>query len=198
MKKLFVAATLAFAAFAMACGNNPKNAVTVTEVGSTDENVERHASGQIAYIRIDSLMFNYDMYNDLSAAFETKVRQVEADLTSRARTFERNVSDFQTRAERGLMTRAEAAQQEENLQRQQQTLMTLHEQRRQELAEEEAVMTNRIMYSIEEYVKEFNHDYRYGMIITTSGGAPVINADPALDITSLILRGLNERYAQQK
>ena len=36
------------------------------------------------------------------------------------------------------------------------------------------------------------------MILTNSGGAPVITADPALDITDDVLAGLNEEYIKSK
>ena len=36
------------------------------------------------------------------------------------------------------------------------------------------------------------------MILTNSGGAPVIAADAALDITEDVLAGLNEEYIKTK
>ena len=36
------------------------------------------------------------------------------------------------------------------------------------------------------------------MILTNSGGAPVIAADAALDITEDVLAGLNEEYIKAK
>ena len=36
------------------------------------------------------------------------------------------------------------------------------------------------------------------MIITNSGGAPVIAADPALEITEVVLAGLNDEYIKTK
>ena len=65
-------------------------------------------------------------------------------------------------------------------------------------AEEEQVMLNRIHYSITEYLKEFNSDYRYKMILSSSTTGPVLNADPSLDLTQIILEGLNKKYAAEK
>ena len=197
MKKLIIAASVLLVAFS-ACNNKGNNTGAAAGVGSTDENVRHEASGQIAYIQLDSLMAHYDMYTDLSTDFEAKAKQVEADLTSRGRTLEKNFTDAQNKVEKGLVTRAEAAQLQEDLQRQEQQFYAVREQKSQELAEENAVMTNKIIYSIQEYVKEFNSDYRYGVILTTSGGAPIMHADPSLDITSIILKGLNEKYALEK
>lgn len=196
MKKILIAASVLLVALT-ACNNADKKSDN-QEAGSSDENVRRETSSQVAFIRIDSLMANYNMYKDLSAEFETKAKQVEADLSSRGRTLEKNFTDAQTKVEKGLVTRAEAAQLQEKLQRDEQSFYAHRDQKSQELSEENSVMTNKIFYSIEEYVKEFNSDYRYGMILTTSGGTPVLHADPALDITSLVLKGLNEKYAREK
>ncbi len=198
MKKLLIAASVLLVAFT-ACNNKTNNSTAANQdADSVNVGTGPATSGQIAYIRLDSLMAGYNMYKDLSADFETKAKQVEADLASRGRTLEKNFTDAQNKVEKGLVTRAEAAQLQEDLQRQEQTFYTTRDQKSQELAEENAVMTNKIFYSIEEYVKEFNSDYRYGMILTTSGGAPVLHADPSLDITSLVLAGLNEKYAREK
>lgn len=197
MKKLFIAATVLLVAFTACNGGSDKSTAT-SETASAEGSTGPELSGEIAYIRLDSLMANYNMFKDLSAEFETKAKQVEADLASRGRTLEKNYADAQNKMEKGLVTRAEAAQLQENLQRQEQNFYAFREQKSQELAEENAVMTNKIFYSVEEFVKEFNSDYRYGMILTTSGGTPVLHANPSLDITSLVLKGLNEKYASQK
>ena len=67
-----------------------------------------------------------------------------------------------------------------------------------EMAEEEQVMLNQIQYSITEYLKEFNKDYQYGVILSTTTAGPIFNADPKLDITTVLLEGLNKKYASEK
>lgn len=162
------------------------------------DSLDHEVSNRIAYVRIDSLMAGYDMYNELSKEFEAKATAAESDLTSRGRALERKVQDAQSRVERGLVTRAEAAQLQETLARDEQNFMQLQSTKQEELAEENSVMMNKILFAVEEFIKEYNKDYRYGMILTTSGGSPVLHADPALDITAEVLKGLNEKYAADK
>lgn len=66
------------------------------------------------------------------------------------------------------------------------------------MAEEEQVMLNQIQYSITEYLKEFNKDYQYGVILSTTTAGPIFNADPKLDITTVLLEGLNKNTLQKK
>ena len=193
MKNFLIAASIVTLAFA-GCKNSGGN----SETGSADSTVARVASSQIAYVNIDSLINSYDLYLDLRSEYETKAKKVEADLTSKGRSLERQVMDYQDKAQKGLMTRSQMAETEEKLQQQQQNFMQQREKALQEMGEEEQVMMNRIHYSITDFLREYNSDYRYGMILSTAGGNPVLNADPVLDITSLILKGLNERYATEK
>lgn len=196
MKKLILAAA-AIALAAAGCGTKTPSTTTTGDSAST-ETVKHEVSNKIAYVRLDSLMSGYDMYNELSATFETKAKAADADLNSRGRALERKITDAQTRMEKGLLTRAEAAQLQESLQRDEANFRSLQEQKSGELAEENTVMTNKIQFAIEEFIKEFNADYRYAMIIATSGSAPILHADPALDITNEVLAGLNAKYAKEK
>ncbi len=191
MKKIIlVAMVLALAA----CDKGTKNNSAETAVGAQ----QREVSSLIAYVRLDSLMSGYDMYNELSAEFEAKAKAADADLTSRGRALERRFADAQNKFDKGLVTRAEAAELQQRLERDQRNFMELQGRKQEELAEENQVMLNKILYSVEEFIAEFNSDYRYAMILTTSGGAPVLHADPQLDITAEVLKGLNDRYAQTK
>lgn len=189
MKKIILAVAIVALA---ACGKVVKNE------GVTETTTQRQVSNKIAYVRMDSLMSGYDMYNELSAEFEAKATAAEKDLTSRGRSLERRVADFQNKVEKGLMTRAEAAETQQKLQNEEQYFMRLQSQKQEELAEENQVMTNKVLYSIEEFMAEFNSDYKYGMILTTSGISPILHADPAMDITAEVVAGLNERYKKTK
>ena len=193
MRNLFFIASIVMFAL-VGC----KNGTTTQAVGSSDTTQVRVPSSQVAYINIDSLVSQYDMYLDLRGDYEVKAKKVENELTSKGRSLEKDVRDYQDKAQKGLMTRSQMAETEEKLQKQQQTFMQHRDTAMQELAEEEQVMLNQIHYSIVEYLKEFNSDYRYGMILSTSAAGPILNADPMLDITSVVLKGLNEKYAAEK
>ena len=155
-------------------------------------------SGDIAYFNIDSLVNRYDMYTDLRAAYEEKAKKAENELTSKGRSLENSVRDYQEKIQKGLVTRSQAQTMEENLNKQQQTFVEHRDKVMAEMAEEEQVMLNRIHYSITQYLKEFNSDYRFKMIVSSTGAGPVLSADPSLDLTEVLLEGLNKQYAAEK
>lgn len=191
MKQLLFLASLALLALT-SCSTTPSQ--TAASADST-----RHAAGAaIAYVNMDSLIASYDMYIALSTDFQAKATKAENDLQARARSLERDVTDLNNKMQRGLITSANAQQQGADLQRREQSLMQQQQTAMASLAEEESVMINQIHYSITEYLKEFNADLRYGIILSTSGAGPILHADPSLDITAVVLEGLNKQYAATK
>ena len=59
-------------------------------------------------------------------------------------------------------------------------------------------MMNQLADAIKTYLDKYNQEKKYAMIITNNGGAPVITANPALDITDDVLAGLNDEYIKTK
>ncbi len=164
------------------------------------DSMDRVAAGSaaIAYVNMDSLVANYDMYTELSKSFQEKSSKVEAEVTAKGKSLERDVMSYQEKVQKGLVTRVQAMSLEEDLQKKQQSFLQHREQAIGQLAEEEQVMLNRIHYSIVDYLKEFNKDARYGMILSTTAAGPVLNADPSLDITRDVIAGINRYYAAHK
>jgi outer membrane protein len=194
MKKVFA---IALAMFALsACKNSGTGTGTGSEASAGGVNVE--TVYDIAYIQMDSLVMGYNRYTDLSTAFEAKATKAQSDLESRARSLQNEMVSFEEKINKGLMTSRDAQAEQARIQTKGQQFEADRQTRLSELAEEEQVMTNQVMYAIQEYVAKFNSDYRYKMIVTSSGGAPIIHADPALNITAEILKGLNEEYAAEK
>ncbi len=199
MKKMLVAVAVALAF--TACQNSQKNVAGNDEVAAT-ETAEAvagtHASLPVAYIQIDSLMLHYQLAEDLRNAFQAKASKADRELTAKYQKLESDMLDAQDKVQKGLVTRATAEEMQQKLIKQEQDLMATRERMMGELAEEEQVMNNRIYYAVMDYLKEFNADYKYSMIISTSAAGPILHADPQMDITQDVLAALNARYAEEK
>ena len=138
-------------------------------------------SAQIAYVDLDSLLANYDFYIDRNAEIQEKAQKAETELTNKTRALEKSFTSAQ-----------------EKIEKQEQSLYEHRDKVQLELSEESQVLMNNIINNIDTFLAEFNADYKYSMILTTSGNAPVLHADPRLNITKIVLDGLNERYAAEK
>ena len=197
-KQLMTLLTVATTLF-VACSPTAETKETVAEVTEVVTYTPSSATTTpIAYIDIDSLIGAYDLYHELRSAYEIKSGKIEKELTAKSRSFEKDVLEFQEKVEKGLITRAQAATMEQTLQVKQQAFVKTRDAAIQELGEEESVMLNNIQYNITEYLKEFNADKRYGVIISTAATGPVLNADPSLNITAQVIDGLNKKHANGK
>lgn len=173
---------------------------TSTSVNNTPlnirEGVAMPASG-IVYVNIDTLLNNYLYFQELQGDFEDKQAEMEAELNNRGRQYETSALDYQNKVQRGLVTRREAAELEQQLLQEQQDLLELRDQLQAELAEEEMVGNRRLVNAIMEYLKEYNEDYNYQFIFSNSFGDNVLFANEGLDITNSVLEGLNAKYQSE-
>lgn len=197
MKRIYLAA-LAVMVFTVSC-NNKNNTAAPGEAAPADQTAAAgSSSAPVAYFNIDSLVSKYDMYLDQRAAYEAKAKKADTELTNKGKALQNDVQSYQEKVQKGLMTTSQMRTTEENLNKKQQAFLQQRDKVMAELAEEEQVILNTIHYNITEFLKEFNKDYRYSVIMSTSAAGPILNADPSLDLTATILEGLNKKYAAEK
>ncbi len=170
-----------------------------TEACPDGEAVEAVAGkGDIVYVDLDRILLEYDMANDLRSVVETKVQNIQAEVNRRGKKLENEVREFQNKIDKGLLTRTNAEIQSQKLQQQELEFNNYAAQKQQEIQEEQVVMMNQLGDAIQTYLIRYNEDKQYAMILTNSGGAPVITAEASLDITDDVLAGLNEEYIKTK
>jgi outer membrane protein len=156
------------------------------------------AAQGIAYINIDSVIFKFDMFLDKRNDLLSKQKSAEAELNSKGTQYQKDVKDYQDKANKGLITRATAAQIEQSLGQQQQELVTLRDKLQSNLVEEEQVMNRQILEYITKFLEENKADYNYQFILGKSFGSVVLYGDTALDITSKVLDAINSKYKTEK
>jgi outer membrane protein len=162
-------------------------------------NTTMTTTGQIAYIQLDSLMNQYDMYNDLSSALQSKATKVQSDLQRRGNKLNSDMEVFQNSVNKGLMIRSEAERQQQALLQRQQTLQNEANTKQQELAEENQVMLNKVIDALQSFIASYNADKGYSLIFVTSGTpGTILVGDPAMDITEEVVKGMNEEYVKTR
>ena len=168
------------------------------DVQTDGEVVEAASKGDIVYVNLDRILMEYDMANDLRSVVETKIQNIQAEVNRRAKKLENDVIDFQNKIDKGLLTRTNAELQSQKLQQQELEFNNYAAQKEQEIQEEQVVMMNQLGDAIQTFINKYNEQKQYAMILTNSGGSPVLTADAALDITDDVLAGLNEEYIKSK
>ena len=194
MKKTIILISAALLALT-ACN---QNVATTQETAAADSTA---VAGSIVYFNMDRISQEYDMANDLRSVVETKVNGIQSEIDRRGKKLEKDITEFQNKLEKGLLIRSVAETQQQKLQQQQADYQQYVMKKNQEMAEEQQVMMNQIANAISEYVKKYNEEKKYALIIATAGdilSTPVVTGDPTLDITDDIVKGLNEEYLLTK
>ena len=156
-------------------------------------------SGDIVYINLDTLVNQYDMYNDLRTELESKVSAIDNDLNKKGRALENDVKSFEDKMQKGLLTYSQAESMRNDLMTRDQELRNLTQQKQMELANEESVMYNRVMDAIKTYVDNYNKEKQYSLILTTTAATnSVINGEQGRNITNEIINGLNQEYIKNR
>ena len=182
--------------FVMFLGQKNCNTANI-ETTSAEQTVA--ANNSIVYIQLDTLINQYDMYNDLKTEFEGKLASVENELTKKGRALENDYQSFNEKMSKGLLTRSQAEAHGNELQARQQELALLSQEKQMQLAEEESVMINQVMNAIQSYIKEYNKIHNHSLILTTTVATNnVIDGESSLNITNDIIKGLNQEYVKNR
>ncbi|MHA6249287.1 OmpH/Skp family outer membrane protein [Pontibacter sp. CAU 1760] len=191
MKVLKISLGLAMAtSMLVACNQSPKvNGATATtaEAGTPD----------IVYVNSDSLLANYEYFNDVRTRLQTKGQKAEQDLRSQAESFQKEVERYQSSAQG--MSAQQRASTEQRLQQKQQQLQALQQNKGSELAGEESEEMKKIYDRVEEYLQKLSQEKGYKMVLTYSrGNSAILYSDSSRDITTEVVEALNEAYTTEK
>lgn len=168
------------------------------KISSADGTKTEISSTGIAYVNIDSVIFNFDMFFDRREDLMGKQKKAEAELNSKGGQYERSAKDYQEKVTKGLVTRATAAEMEQALLKQQQELVSLRDNLQSTLLEEEQVMNRQVIEYITSYLEENKTEFNFQYILGKSFGSVVLYGDPGNDITKRVTDALNKKYQAEK
>lgn len=219
MKKSLLFA-LSLSAMLVACGGNETKEAAVETEAQEGAAVECVASGDVVFMDLDYMMATSALYakegkslEDKVAAFQTKMTtsqeslaKKEQNLAAEYSKLEKDAAKLQEDYQKGLITTLNAQQKQQELQEKgakiqtrvnnlqataQSEAQTLQAEE-QALAEEQMVLMNKFQDLTRRAIAEINADGRYKMILNA---VSVVDADPSLNISDLVLKKIDELYA---
>ena len=187
MKK-YVFSALAIAAMMVSCNNqSPKMDAQPAAAASGD-------GLKIAYVEVDSLMTQYTFAKDYSVTLQKKSNNARNTLNQKGNALQAAAANFQQKLNNnGFQSREQAASQQAAIERQQRDLQELQARLENELASETAKFNEALRDSLQNFLKVYNKDKKYDLILAKSGDNILI-ADKKLDVTQDVINGLNKRY----
>lgn len=156
---------------------------------------EAVATLPIAYLNLDSLLINYTFAQEAQEKLVNKQEDARLKLNEKMRVFQGEYEAFQRKIDNNAFLSRERAEQEAaKLQKKQTELQQLEEKLTQEIMIENQNLNIQMADSLTNFLKDFNADGRYQMILTNTGKDNVLMAAEALDITEEVIAGMNARY----
>lgn len=149
----------------------------------------------IAYVNIDSLLLNYKFAKNANEALTRKQEDSRATINSRQRELQGEMVDFQKKLENGAFLSRDRAEQEQiRLQKKQQDLQMTADRLTQQIMEQQQKMSEQLRDTINAFMKDYNKDGKYQLILSNTAHDNVLYAGKQYDITTDVIKKLNERY----
>lgn len=175
------------------CTNVPQQAPVVNQVvcDSTPQL-------KIAYVDIDTLLTNYDLWIELNEEMIRKEENVRATLNEKAKKLQADYEEFERKLNNNAFATRERAEAEQNrILKQREDLEILQERLTNELAIENNKNSLLFRDSINAYVRDYNKTHGYNIILSRLGDN-ILYIDNAMNITQEITDGLNARHKAYK
>ena len=152
----------------------------------------------IAYINIDSLLLNYQFAKEANEALTKRQEESRLTINTKARQLQTEMGEFQRKLENNAFLSRERAEQEQvRLQKKQQELQQMDGKLSQELMQVQQKMSEGLRDTINKFIKEYNKDGKYEMILSNTSSDNVLWASKGYDITEEVTKILNERFEKK-
>ena len=176
--------------FAQCAGNN-----NATPASTPTTDVTGSSNMKIAFVEVDSLLSKYNFWNDLSEQMIKKEENIRTTLNEKGKKLEKEAQEFQRKYENNGFISPERAQQEyQRIQKQQQDLLELEKKLVNDLAIENQKINLELRDSINSFLKVYNKEKGYDLIISNTAFDNLLYGNPAYNITNEVVEGLNARY----
>lgn len=152
---------------------------------------------RVAYIDLDTIQKYYEFFKLKNDDIEREKTRYDNQIQAELNKLERDRIEFLKKGQAITQVEAEKFQQEyqtryQQIGQRQQTLQGQH-------LENQAKAIDAIQKRINEYLKDYNKAGKYNFIFSTQEGNPTLYfKDTAFNITSEVVKGLNETYKQTK
>ena len=175
------------------CVQQPQQAPAVTQVVC-----DSTPALKIAYVDIDTLLTNYDLWIELNEEMIRKEENVRATLNEKAKSLQSDYEDFERKLNNNAFITRERAEAEQNrILKKREELEALQERLTNELAIENEKNSLLFRDSINAYIRDYNKEHGYNIILSRIGDN-ILYIDYAMNITQEIIDGLNARHAKNK
>jgi len=151
----------------------------------------------IVYINSDTLLSKYEYTKDMNKRLEEKGKTAQADVQDKIQAFQREGAEYQKNAATMAADQRQAI--EQRLQRKQQELQGYQQNASAEFQNVQSTEATKQYDKIADFAKAYAKEKGYKLVLLYSKANPtVLYGDPSLDVTTDVVKRLNDAYAKEK
>ena len=159
--------------------------------------VEQSEVLPIAYLNTDSLLVNYVFAQEANEKLMKKQEDARLKLNTKARTLQNEMADFQRKLENNaFLSRERAEKEQQRLIKKQQELQELEAKLTEDIMIENQKLNIQLADTLTNFLKEYNADGRYHVILSNNAKDNVLMAAESYNITNEVINKLNARYGK--
>ncbi|MBP3774505.1 MAG: OmpH family outer membrane protein [Bacteroidaceae bacterium] len=196
MKKMHILAGCLFMATAVLTTTGCQQQASDKSVNGGEQTAEKNEL-KIAFVEVDSIMTTYTFAKEYADILKKKMETIQSTLNNQGLALQKKAAQFQNDIQQGKLTQDQAMAKQQELQKEQVRLQNLQESLGAKYQKEQDEYNQALHDSIQNFLKSYNKDRGYAYILSKSGDN-ILLADPALDITEDVIKGLNKRYKSTK
>jgi outer membrane protein len=150
----------------------------------------------IVYVNSDTLLSKYNYAKDIGQKVADKGKSAQSDLQSKGEAFQREYAEYQKNA--ATLPADQRQTTEQRLQREQQQLQSYQQNASAEFQDYKASQDTKLFVKVTDFVKTYAKQKGYKLVLTYSKASPtILYGDPTLDITTDVVKGLNDAYTKE-
>lgn len=159
------------------------------------EGSKHDSSFRIAYIEMDSVQNEYDYFKAVRNGLLSRQQDYARQLSGLEKALNDKYNSLQSKG--SSMNQEEIAKGQQSLADLQSNLREKKQYFDQSLQEESVRKLQVVKNKIEDFLKEYNKQKKYAYILGNSDESFIYYKDSAYNITSEVIRGLNEAYRKK-
>lgn len=155
------------------------------------------ASFRIAYFEMDSVENNYNMVRDIKAEISKKDEEFSGNLAKLENKYRNKYLEYQQKEKSGTMVQADYERAQIELRKLEEDLRNTKQDLDQKYQDFVMRKNLGVKKKIEDFLAEYNKTKGYSYIVAYEQGL-FYYKDTIFNITSEVIRGLNEEYKNKK
>ena len=175
---------------AVSCNKCPNANCPLQNGDSLSVNI--NAGISIAYVKMDSLLLNYNVYKQMSEELIQEEEKSRLSLNQKAAALQKEMEEFNSKIQHNaFLTQDRMVSEQNRLVRKQKDLQELGIKMEQELLVKQQKMTEKLNTVIDSVINKYNEEAGFDFILTNTGKDNILFGNEKYNITSDVLEILN-------